>query len=463
MLKRLLQNARSHLLAALARLKIERQAKRREVKLGWKLNRPKVIKPRTYKPIHLATLIALAVLALAVTSLAARFMWDAAQVPANLPNSPDLAVRTAQLRVDVIRNILAVGAGTGGLIALFLALRRQYVKERVDYADQEHKNQTAKDARFDAGERRVTDLYVKAAEQLGSDKPAVRLAALYALERVGQDNPEHRQTIINLICAYLRMPFHGKGVDSEEDQAERDEEREKRHQEREVRVAAQRILSKHLQYFRLTGEGRERRASGGPSFWEGAEVDLTGAFLINLNLSNCAVDVISLREARLVGSADFTRFYSGSSASFARAKFFGAANFYSAEFRTFAIFSGAQFQYSATFNSARMDEGCSFQRATFHGITRFHKTRSLSFMFDRARAYLKLSTQHVWPKGFVLVEDDPESAYGEIVEITDRDDPDDDLERDWDEAEQPQASPEVPQQPKLRDPVNPQPSPNPDE
>jgi hypothetical protein len=53
----------------------------------------------------------------------------------------------------------------------------------------------------------VTELYTKAADQLGSDKAPVRLAGLYALERLAQDNPSQRQTIVNVICAYLQMPY----------------------------------------------------------------------------------------------------------------------------------------------------------------------------------------------------------------------------------------------------------------
>ena len=58
-----------------------------------------------------------------------------------------------------------------------LAFRRQ--------AHQEH----------DAAERRVTELYNAAAEQLDSDKAPVRLTALYTLERLANDNPRHRQTM----------------------------------------------------------------------------------------------------------------------------------------------------------------------------------------------------------------------------------------------------------------------------
>jgi hypothetical protein len=59
----------------------------------------------------------------------------------------------------------------------------------------------------DATERRITELYTKAADQLGSDQAPVRLASLYALERQAHSTVEHRQTILDVIWAYLRMPY----------------------------------------------------------------------------------------------------------------------------------------------------------------------------------------------------------------------------------------------------------------
>lgn len=53
---------------------------------------------------------------------------------------------------------------------------------------------------------RVEHLSVKAVDQLGSDKAAVRHGGFYALERVAQDNPARRQTIVEVICVYLRAP-----------------------------------------------------------------------------------------------------------------------------------------------------------------------------------------------------------------------------------------------------------------
>ncbi|MFC3452833.1 hypothetical protein [Amycolatopsis speibonae] len=80
----------------------------------------------------------------------------------------------AKTRIELIKVGLTIGAGTGGVVALVLTGRRQWSTEH------------------DNAERRLTELYVKAVEQLGSAKPAIRHGGLYALEHVAQDNPDHR-------------------------------------------------------------------------------------------------------------------------------------------------------------------------------------------------------------------------------------------------------------------------------
>lgn len=78
-----------------------------------------------------------------------------------------------------------ISADTGGVAALVLAGRGQWSTEQAHKATEQ-----------DAAERRITEVYTKAADQLGSDKAPVRLARLYALERLAQDNPDQRQTIV---------------------------------------------------------------------------------------------------------------------------------------------------------------------------------------------------------------------------------------------------------------------------
>src|SRR4051794_19623242 len=103
---------------------------------------------------------------------------------------------SASVQIDAIRTGLSAAVGTGGAFALLLAFRRQRSTEV-----------SAVHTITDATERRVTELYTKAADQLGSDKAPVRLAGLYALERLAQNNPSQRQTIVNVICSYLQMPY----------------------------------------------------------------------------------------------------------------------------------------------------------------------------------------------------------------------------------------------------------------
>ena len=197
---------------------------------------------------------------------------------------------------------------------------------------------------LDATERRITELYTKAVEQLGSDKAPVRFGGLYALERLAQDNPAHRQTIVNVICAYLRMPFSPTAPASKpepeaaEGQKEPGTESETRtdgiggtwQQERQVRLTAQRILAEHLRDDRA----KDQQSTDPPSsrFWNNIRLDLTGATLIDFNLVNGV-----MADANFHGAA-----FSGD-ASFGGATFTGDARFGGATFTGDASFSGATF------------------------------------------------------------------------------------------------------------------------
>ncbi len=102
----------------------------------------------------------------------------------------------AHVQLDAIRTAGTLVIGIGGVVALLLTARRQrYTELALVHTDR------------DATERRITELYTKAADQLGSDQAPVRLAGLYALERLAHSAIEHRQAIVDVICAYLRMPI----------------------------------------------------------------------------------------------------------------------------------------------------------------------------------------------------------------------------------------------------------------
>ena len=56
--------------------------------------------------------------------------------------------------------------------------------------------------------RTLNERFDTVAEQLGSDKPpAVRLAGVHAMAGLADDWQDNRQTCIDVLCAYLRMPY----------------------------------------------------------------------------------------------------------------------------------------------------------------------------------------------------------------------------------------------------------------
>ena len=113
---------------------------------------------------------------LAGLAVAAGVTWGAVQwLQHGVPTGGGNQVERSQL-IDSIRTGLTIGAGVTGAFALLLAFRRQQLAERTQQATE-----------YDAGEKRVTELYVKAVDQLGSAKAPVRLGGLYALERLARD------------------------------------------------------------------------------------------------------------------------------------------------------------------------------------------------------------------------------------------------------------------------------------
>jgi hypothetical protein len=241
--------------------------------------------------------------------------------------------------VEAIKIGLAIGAGTGGVFALLLAVRRQWHQE-LSAAATEH----------DAAERRVTELYTKAVEQLGSTQAPVRLGGLYALERVAQNNPEQRQTVVNVLCAYLRMPFTAPGTSPRRLGIRRPPRPQHPsrgpiqppapsitsagagREELEVRLAAQRILAKHLQ----PGTDPTHPA-----------VTFSGARFAG---------IASFIRAQIAGVALFTEATFADDTSFTMARFAGHVSFAGTQFAGQVGFSETQFAEVAAFAGGRFGD-----------------------------------------------------------------------------------------------------------
>ncbi|QTR03469.1 pentapeptide repeat-containing protein, partial [Saccharothrix algeriensis] len=302
--------------------------------------------------------------------------------------------------VEAVKIAASIVVAGGGLFALYLAFLRQRTQhdelevrraelaqrdrvqqhaEAVAENNRRHAEQVAADTRRDAEARRITELYTKAADQLGSDKAPVRLAGLYALERLAQDNPHQRQTVVNVLCAYLRMPYdppakppgrtvgeHDGPVPAEE-RARQLADYRQAVQEREVRLTAQRIISDHLRSHR-PGE----REPADPGHWtEVAALDLAGATLDTFDLRHCVVRTASFTGAEFLGETRFNE--AGiAEATFDNASFLGITRFTGARLGE-ASFAGAEFRRGASFTRVTFDGGVSFFNALFHNTASFRE------------------------------------------------------------------------------------------
>jgi hypothetical protein len=266
-------------------------------------------------------------------------------------------------RLDALKTAANIVVGTGGAAALLLAARRQRSAE-LDLAQKDH----------DATERRITEIYGKAADQLGSDKAPVRLAGLYSLERLAGGYAPHRQTIVNVLCAYLRMPFaYDPGRPGENAE------------ELQVRKAAQRILMLHLR------TGPAERPSG--DFWPDVDLDFSGATLVGLNLTHC-----SIRSIVCFGT-----------------RFFELASFRGTEFRTKADFNKAHFRDRADFRGTAFGgDGDSFNGAVFAGPADFG-TKSTARL---AGAEARRGFPRTWPGDW---EERPIADRPDWAELTRKD------------------------------------------
>ncbi|MFC9973477.1 pentapeptide repeat-containing protein [Spirillospora sp. NPDC127200] len=296
--------------------------------------------------------------------------------------SPKPLDTTAQL--ELLKLVFALVAGVGALVALVTAYRRQRVDEaaaeRAERA-QAHTEQVARDNAYDASQRRVTELYGQAVEQLGHDKAAVRLGGLYSLERLGQDHPQHRQTIVDVVCSYLRMPFQSPRLASSNTQSSSRENNFTGdiRQEIQVRLAAQRLLARRLSL------PVDQDAVATDAHWSGIRVDLAGAQLIDFDFSLCRTTEAIFSNVDFSGNARFDGARFDGRVKFDEAKFDGPASFSESRFIGDACFDGVNFDGDSWFHGARFDRYANFEKTQFGGAARCNRAKfKLTARFDRS-------------------------------------------------------------------------------
>jgi uncharacterized protein YjbI with pentapeptide repeats len=345
--------------------------------------------------------------------------------------------------LDTVRTVLTASGGAVAVAGLIFTFVRQRNSERIAVRDHHHRERVADSTEDDAQQRRTADSYSKSADQLAHEETPVRLAALYSLERLAQTSGKvERQQVVNLVCAYLRRPFHTDVVElrrlrdrnlSEEDSAKLER--------LQVRTVAQEILSSHT-------KRNELSATQPDEFWEDLEIDLRSALLVDFDFSGCIVKRARFDGALFLGHAKFSKAKFGEMSNFQNSEFQGSANFLRARFYGGAnfddtLFGGpAQFSHSffvdgsGHFHKARFRYRTEFNAVTLRGVSRtptdadyvpeeiaekggIIPTSSIGVTayWDFSDALVVAGEDHAWPVGWATDATLPPFQPGQMLKL----------------------------------------------
>jgi pentapeptide repeat protein len=227
------------------------------------------------------------------------------------------------------------GALSGGAVVALYALWLNDRRRRVEEDRHELEGVKVADERF-----------ARSVELLGNEADQVRVGALHSLVWLAGSTPRYKQTVFDVLCAYLRRPFDhpelrdepgAPGADAQSDpEADR---------EREVRLTAQRLIADLLPW----GEDPDDRLY---------HLDLSGACLEHFRLEGRRIGRLTARRARFHGITQLGRMEAAKPVLFTDASFLGRLDL----------------------REARLDGGVSFQRAQFHGDVVVDRTAVSTFL-----------------------------------------------------------------------------------
>ncbi|GAB2996881.1 pentapeptide repeat-containing protein [Saccharothrix stipae] len=265
------------------------------------------------------------------------------------------------------------GGSVVALYALWLNDRRRRTDEerhRIEHQRQQLENERAGHDRSRVADER----FARSVELLGHDAEQVRVGAMHALAGLARSRAEYAQTVLDVLCAYLRRPFD---VTREGEEVVRDD------RELEVRLTAQRLIAELLPPADVAGAPRYN-------------LDLTRAYLEYFDISHRQVGDLVLRAARLResnsmhhavvhggawftdglshsrlylhdvvfhGKAWFSRFACTDTADFTATRFLGPNKFAGSAFTGAVSFEGGEFAEPADFEGAEFTGGANLRLA----------------------------------------------------------------------------------------------------
>jgi hypothetical protein len=245
--------------------------------------------------------------------------------------SPLSGAPTDQIILEVIRLAFYAVAGIGGVIALTVAYRKQ----RLNEAEAEGERAKLFNERFAA-----------AADQLASERAANRLAGVYAMAALADEWDAGRQTCVNVLCAYMRMPYESPPPRAEREATGMEEFRTVL-EERLVRKTVLAVITERLRLKPIPGRT-----------WHECAFDFTGA----------TIDEGNFDGTLFLGTASFeyTRFPRGS-VGFVGAVFHGPVSFKRSHYSGGRVlFDAAEFDSEADFSELTVAAGfLNFNRTRF--------------------------------------------------------------------------------------------------
>ncbi|WP_370945512.1 hypothetical protein AB5J62_41415 [Amycolatopsis sp. cg5] len=176
---------------------------------------------------------------------------------------------------------LKTGGLAGGAVAAMYGLWLNDRRRRTEEDRHEIERARVADERF-----------AKAVELLGNAADPVRVGAMHTLQALGRARPEYVQSVLDVLCGYLRLRFDHPDFDSADDPDWSPEAAAAADREQQVRRTAQTVIRSLLP---------NPKQPDAPEY----ALDLTGARLERFNMARKKVKWLTLTRCQIIGGAGF--------------------------------------------------------------------------------------------------------------------------------------------------------------
>ncbi|GAA3994200.1 hypothetical protein GCM10022247_12250 [Allokutzneria multivorans] len=263
------------------------------------------------------------------------------------------------------------GLASGSIVALYalwLNDRRRRTDESRQVVEEdrqklEHERQELERLRTEHEREKTADeRFARGIELLGHEADQVRVGALHALAGLARSHPHRTQTVVDILCSYLRRPFdHPRYRDlrhryRSETEVPTDYEPDDSEfssdpgvdRERQVRMAAQRLI----------GDALHNQP--------GCTLDLTGAVLDHLALPSAQLGTLTLRGAQVYGDTTFDGCQFSGDVDLGRSHVWGPISFSGTKFHGELRAVEAEFWDTPVFFGISAAKYVDMQRSHFH-------------------------------------------------------------------------------------------------